>query len=73
MGPKTLTKSKGKGTIMAPHVNHPYTGMQLTETTQRCGCGGVIGICGTAAGAKQWRSHINTDRHHTWDPELQHT
>ena len=44
------------------------TGMPLSFDTERCACGGVTGICGTASGARKWRNHLRTAKHMDWDP-----
>ena len=41
------TASKGS-TTMPPGVPHPQAGMPLGPYSERCACGGVTGICGTA-------------------------
>jgi hypothetical protein len=51
-----------------PGVPHPQAGQALGPTTQRCECGGITGICGTAQGASKWRSHMRSNKHMDWDP-----
>lgn len=60
--------SKKGSTTMPPGVPHPEAGMPLGPDTERCKCGGKIGICGTPGGASKWRSHMRTQKHMDWDP-----
>jgi hypothetical protein len=65
---KTPSVKQPRTTTQPPGVPHPQAGQMLSPTTQRCECGGIIGICGTAAGANKWRSHMRSNKHMDWDP-----
>jgi hypothetical protein len=60
--------AKPKGNTMPHGVPHPNAHQVLGPFTKRCECGGVTGICGTATGAKKWRSHNGSTKHMKWDP-----
>ncbi len=63
---RTSTGSRSSSTKMPPGVPHPEAGLILGPFTERCECGGVTGICGTAQGAQKWRNHQRTKKHQDW-------
>jgi hypothetical protein len=68
--PTSTASTKKPSNTMPRGVKHPQAGMPLGPHTQRCECGGVIGVCGTAEGANKWRSHMRTSKHRAWDTLL---
>jgi hypothetical protein len=65
---KSSSAKQPRSSKQPPGVPHPQAGQVLGPTTQRCECGGIIGICGTAQGAAKWRSHMRSNKHMDWDP-----
>lgn len=38
----------------------------IFATSTKCECGGTTGVCGTAEGARKWRSHQSSQKHQDW-------
>ena len=76
---KSVAKAKAKGGNRRQMVwclkdEVPYSDgnggavFEKKEKKIKCGCGGSYLPCGTAAGARSWRTHHSSDRHMRWDP-----